>query len=1081
MKGICLLLFSLFFRVALFAQNGPGMMDIPKVIQPSPNAASLGKYGDVPVGLYTGIPGISVPLYTAYIGKVPLPISLSYYASGLKVSELASQVGLGWTLNAGGAVTRSVNVRPDELGYMTQGKLAVLDSIVLTGDRIREAAMGILDLQPDNFSFNFNGRSGKFIIDATPDNKAHIIPFQPLQITYPKRLDSIQIVDENGIIYQFSASETSYTEGAVLFNPFKSAWYLSRIITPYGNATFTYADDVDDVIGEQRTEIDYKRIVGTCDVMTASNSYTQVRAASKVLKSITTPSCIINFYSTANRRDAQSRSKLDSITVLDKKSKRIKNFVFKYSYFGSDTQTDLKYRRLKLDSISEEGVNSIGRKWHSFEYNSPQSVPPTDSKSQDTWGFYNGANNFTLLPQVDTFVNNIHISLSGANRRPDPTFTQIGMLKKIVYPTGGNTEFVYEGNDYGLKNGSQVSYREKIKNNRGVVAFSPTSGTSNVDVETDMALKTGQEVIVSYGAEFDGPASREDNPSMYLYKVGPNNVRTTLLEFHNMRNVHYSQSLYLDSGLYYLRATVDSRSGQRASIGAEYYTYSDSVIIIKAMATGGLRIKEIVNSDGLTNIPVRRKFTYKTTYDPNRSSGNLISDFDFTESKLTNRDNISLGGACVFFIRSSFPVASLTTTRGSNVGYSAVTEIVGDGKTGKKISEFSFSATNMHLPEYHAGITMNYYNIGASEKYTSDMDYLRGSLLRETSYDSSGRKLARTDFSYNTGNLQNGNYFVAKILYGYNLPYCNSQACASCCVSEPMNQGYRLVPSQIVCPWIYEVQRTDSLFDLDNNRSIVKVVNSYYDNAAHAQLSRQSEINSLNQVQTTFFKYPLDYSITGTPATSEVLGIKYLQNNHYISSLVEKYTTIGAATTSASITTYKPDKPYPDAIWGLEYSDPVTNYSPVSVTAASMVKDSRIKPWITFNSYDNFGNIRQQGKFNDASEVYLWGYDNQYPVAKIVGSDYATVAPIVNATILNSPLTDQQLRDELNKLRAALPNALVTTYTYIPLLGVTSETDNRGLTSYYEYDAQGRLKTIKDQDGKIVKLIEYQYRAPFAQ
>lgn len=379
-----------FLKIGLFAQPGPKMIDIPKVIPPSPNAASLGRYGDVPVGLYTGIPSISVPLYTATIGKISLPISISYYSSGLKVNELASQVGLGWTLNAGGAVTRSVNVRPDELGYMTQGSLAVLDSIVKTGDRIREAAAGILDLQPDNFSFNFNGRSGKFIIDATPNNNAHIIPFQPLQITYPKRLDSIQIVDEAGIIYQFSASETSYTEGAILFSPFKSAWYLSRIITPYGDAYFTYTDDMDDVISEQSSEVDYKRVAGTCDVMTASNSYTQVRAASKVLKSITTPSCTINFYSSANRRDAQSRSKLDSITVLDKKGKRIKNFAFKYSYFGSETQTELKYRRLKLDSLSEEGTSAVGKKWHSFEYNSPQQVPPTDSKSQDTWGYFNG-------------------------------------------------------------------------------------------------------------------------------------------------------------------------------------------------------------------------------------------------------------------------------------------------------------------------------------------------------------------------------------------------------------------------------------------------------------------------------------------------------------------------------------------------------------------------------------------------------------------------------------------------------------------------------------------------------------------
>ncbi|HEY8958630.1 hypothetical protein, partial [Chitinophaga sp.] len=478
-----------------------------------------------------------------------------------------------------------------------------------------------------------------------------------------------------------------------------------------------------------------------------------------------------------------------------------------------------------------------------------------------------------------------------------------------------------------------------------------------------------------------------------------------------------------------------------------------------------------------TNIPNRHKFYYNTSYDANRSSGNLISDFNFTERKLTNRN----GPTCEYFIRSSFPTSTLNNTRGSNVGYSTVTEVFGEPQSGMKVSEFSYDATNMHLPEYHGGITMNYYNIGASEKYTSDMDYLRGSLLREINYDSSARKVSRTDYYYNTGNLQNGNYFAANIMYGYTFPYCNSVYCTSCCSSEPLNQGYRLVPSKIICPWIYEVQRVDSVFDLNNNRSIVKTVSSYYDNAQHGQLSRQTEANSLNQIQTSYYKYPLDYTITGTPATPEVTGIKYLQSNHYISSVIEKYTTLGSSTVAASVTTYKPDKPFPDIAWGFDSPDPVANYTPLTVTAAAVTKDNRYKPWVTFNNYDSYGNIRQQGKVNDLSEVYLWGYDNQYPVAKVVGSDYTTVAALVNNTILQSPSTDQQLRDELNKIRTALPGAIVNTYTYTPLLGVTSETDDRGLTIYYEYDMLGRLKAIKDQDGKIVKLIQYQYRVPITQ
>ena len=69
----------------------------------SPTAASLGKYGDFPISYNTGIPQISIPIYTAKAGSLSLPISLSYHASGLKVEEYASWAGAGWALKIGRA------------------------------------------------------------------------------------------------------------------------------------------------------------------------------------------------------------------------------------------------------------------------------------------------------------------------------------------------------------------------------------------------------------------------------------------------------------------------------------------------------------------------------------------------------------------------------------------------------------------------------------------------------------------------------------------------------------------------------------------------------------------------------------------------------------------------------------------------------------------------------------------------------------------------------------------------------------------------------------------------------------------
>lgn len=85
----------------------------PNVIPPSPNAASLGKYGDIPVSYYTGLVNTSIPIYTISDQDIQIPISLSYHHGGIRVEEEASVVGLGWSLNAGGVITRTIRGRDD--------------------------------------------------------------------------------------------------------------------------------------------------------------------------------------------------------------------------------------------------------------------------------------------------------------------------------------------------------------------------------------------------------------------------------------------------------------------------------------------------------------------------------------------------------------------------------------------------------------------------------------------------------------------------------------------------------------------------------------------------------------------------------------------------------------------------------------------------------------------------------------------------------------------------------------------------------------------------------------------------------
>ena len=69
----------------------------------------------------------------------------------------------------------------------------------------------------------------------------------------------------------------------------------------------------------------------------------------------------------------------------------------------------------------------------------------------------------------------------------------------------------------------------------------------------------------------------------------------------------------------------------------------------------------------------------------------------------------------------------------------------------------------------------------------------------------------------------------------------------------------------------------------------------------------------------------------------------------------------------------------------------------------------------------------------------------------------------------------------IDELRLYPSTAQMTTYTYDPLIGVTTQCDPNNKITYYEYDGFGRLKTIRDQDKNVIKTLDYQYQKPYNQ
>jgi hypothetical protein len=435
------------------------------------------------VSLATGIPNISVPIYNIKEGDISVPIELSYHAGGIKVEEIASFVGLGWALSAGGVVSRSVNQNPDDnpYGYIhtpyTVDHLSSLPHSTVGENnyyQLNQVQHGYRDYEPDIFTFNFGNYSGRFLFDQTTGIFIQT-PFSNLKIEpgYDENgyINSFVITTPDGLKYYFGKSANgmvsavdwnnnshsfSYSSNAMSVGEesssfsYISAWHLLEIISPKNDViTFSYQSQL---AGQKVYRSQESFLTGSCSIKGYSASFVETIDQSSVLQSINFSGGQVEFLlDTQGRLDYIGSKALKEIRVL-KDQTLLKSFELGHSYFTSSSSTDRwqefgnqseRLRRLKLLSVREK-VNGNYLPAYEFQYNST-ALPSRFSNGQDYWGYYNGKNsNESLVPYVK--LGSTSQYAGNANREIDPIYSKAGTLTKVIYPTGGNAEYFYENN-----------------------------------------------------------------------------------------------------------------------------------------------------------------------------------------------------------------------------------------------------------------------------------------------------------------------------------------------------------------------------------------------------------------------------------------------------------------------------------------------------------------------------------------------------------------------------------------------------------------------------------------------------------
>lgn len=1115
-RSLAQLIQSTLLLVAFSIQVYGQKYEASKVIPPSPTAAALGTYGDIPVNLYTGTTNFSIPLYEIKTNHHSLPITLSYHSTGVRVGENAGWTGLGWSLAAGGVITRNIVGLDDFVtdgytGYYTAtlpdkhdlGSKDIIEMPLPQQEYFNEVKNGGIDTDPDIFNYNFGKYSGKFSIGKQVDGTVvYNDEWNNLKIEYIRVPGRWIVTDESGYKYYFgtremctdysvSSPDTELSDYAPLgyFDiPNKprvaTSWYLDSIVAPSAEKlTFIYElkSQSLSLIGKSETQSDKLRSVyndgdpGNCNAGPTSTPSPIVKSYGASIQEISDVTLSkINFsqgsieFAATERNDllytgAVKPSKLSEITIKDINGKQVRRYTFFYSYFqssvlGSAGNDSIYRRRLRLDSLIERGGDGAAKAPFKFDYYTPDGIPYKYSKAIDHWGYYNGKTaNLRLIPEKMIYFEeglDKNIFFDGANRKSetDPEKLKSGMLSSIIYPTGGKTVLDYEINDYRNLYGDDTFDWVPLSVEAYARGQDRTAHLTN-------SFDVYDTVPATFTTRFKNESSQ---PTSYIrdyahvYKNG--NLLYNFWEENNDMPGNYSHPQTYSTMLVPGHYTIDvvSDEGFTTQITANWR----AKVPVKKRFGGGLRIKSITNYDNGVQV-LKRKFQY--AINDTTTSGLLLSrpTYDY----LTYY-NLAGPGYCqwkhTYYTRtsSSIAVQGLSSNAGI-VGYDKVTELLGENGENGKIeyyykNEEDLPVTFPYLPTEH--------------------NILAGKLNKSITYNASGVALSKTEYRYarTQRDMLPGMkiYPVIPVAQGMvvDFPYRYYNTFSSfVTLTEEIKTDYSGADTLgVSTKYTYAGGRLNPMNVIGNEVS----------------RSNGQRLLSLNS-------YASNYA-TGTPFIDSMLS------RHVVSSPIETISyQIGSngdtSITGGSIYTYKitnvtlPDEvrlldvPAPILLKNFKFSNAATGIFPAPFNTMTMLSDSRYFKKAVFNTYDGKGNILDRSINSGPTETFLWGYNSQYPVARIVGADYNTAKQYINQGVLDLAASEQAVRDEVNKVRIGLPAALVTSYTYSPLIGITSETDPAGKTSFYEYDSFGRLKLLKDKDGKILKQFNYQYQQPVTQ
>ncbi|MEO6230419.1 MAG: DUF5977 domain-containing protein [Ferruginibacter sp.] len=1114
----------MFFIKLSIAQTVP----LPKF--ESPNTASLGKYGDVPVSYFTGVPDISFPLYNINVGNINVPISLSYHPNSVKPNEHPGWTGLGWNLNAYGKITRVKKGSLDELNIQSPTSYPYFPdqtyhgtnngaSFINTSDWDSPTRIGTaVSLQPgspssdydvsaDEFSFNFGAYSGTFYYSANgwqvvsentnikvqelgfmnnSEINLNIVAYEPqvpINGNQSRMFRGFILTTEDGTKYTFGYKDLNNDPNCGV-----EFWAQYATLQQAVVASSWLLRKIEDINGQVVT-FDYQKKAPTC----AMSFYT----------SQTSYSCYYDWSQASAWANGPVNTNLHSgVLLYPVYLKKITSSKEIIDFTISET-TELKYSDRFLRYAADDFGGTAGL----VEF-------PITALANDVVNLrWYKLDDITISNTTNQVVKKIHFDFSNVpmQRLTLNYFTERDRSANDVkkYQFG-------HGNEPGVPN-------------HGVITDLPDYGGDKTDHWGFYNSSTSL-----HNQSFANlPVARATNAAL---------ITTGLLS-----------SITYPTGGKTVYVWEANKSASVVSVDRQSLTPFTPGFV------GGCRIKEIRNYADPAGTPLTTKYFYVKNFSAGVDPATLTSSgiLNGTPKYYFNiPSRLGIGGVSkiAYLLESVNSLVSYSYNgSSSHVGYSEVVEQKPDNSYSKYyFTNFDLDINGQtHWDKIPGVIGWQISPTNTEDAYVtmSSLQLERGKPLMTSSYRNDNVLLQKTNLYYRTDAGRFNDFLkMYDIRNSFGCQAYDALILASAYKAFKYNY--------------YVVKEVKTNYDINGANPVITT--SDYEYNLTNQLSKSTTTVSSGRKLITRYLYPSDFTIITAP-TFEVLALQSMKTKNIISTPVEAQTIqeVNAVQTLLKGTVIK-FKDYggglikPAEALETELLVPSTVLTQCSVNASNQfVYNTAYKSKILYDSYETNGGITQYHKKDNINNSFIYDYQTNYPIAEVINASLSEIAytsfeangkgnwtfsgasatdataptgkkvynlsggnitkaglntlttyiisywrPVgssaltISGTITGYPVSGRTANGwtyyehrvsaittatlagtgMIDEVRLYPSVAQMTTYTYSPLVGLINKSDANNRIVNYEYDGFGRLVLVRDQDKNILEKNCYNYK-----